>query len=222
LSYRFKDKKTNETSVDFALQLLSEFSKGISRIGGAYPLDKLYSIALPHFYFSAMENWGMMTFKYPIILTVPHLATMAEKTRVREVVIHEMAHQVFGNLVGIDWWSHVWLKEGFATFYSQVGWPTVLNSSWIHEDPQVAPPIAYFASKMRQQALNFDEGLDTHPLENEPKVSAEIAGIYTKIPYDKGGSVIRMMFDFLQHPNSSFTEQDTSFTRGIQLYVKRM
>jgi len=70
--------------------------------------------------------------------------------------------------------------------------------------------------------MNFDEGLDTHPLYNPPKDSAAIGGIYTKIPYKKGASIIRMMFDFLHAPGAAYYEKNTSFFTGLQLYVKRM
>ena len=41
------------------------------------------------------------------------------KQRIGYVVGHELAHQWFGNLVTMEWWSQLWLNEGFATW---VGW----------------------------------------------------------------------------------------------------
>ena len=32
------------------------------------------------------------------------------------VIVHELAHQWFGDLVAVDRWEHVWLNEGFATY----------------------------------------------------------------------------------------------------------
>jgi aminopeptidase N len=32
------------------------------------------------------------------------------------VIVHELAHQWFGDLVAVDRWQHIWLNEGFATY----------------------------------------------------------------------------------------------------------
>ena len=44
-----------------------------------------------------------------IILIVLYCISMMQ---VASVVCHETAHQWFGNLVTLEWWTHLWLNEG--------------------------------------------------------------------------------------------------------------
>jgi aminopeptidase N len=57
----------------------------------------------------AMENWGLITYRDTALLYDPKTSTADSKERVATVIAHEIAHQWFGNLVTMKWWSDLWL-----------------------------------------------------------------------------------------------------------------
>lgn len=83
-------------------------------IGVPYPWDKYYNVCAIDYMFGGMENTSITT------LTVNTLfPDEAENLRSsRSLDAHEVAHQWFGDLVTCRDWSHLWLNEGFATYYS--------------------------------------------------------------------------------------------------------
>ena len=93
-------------------------------IGVPFPWDKYYQVVVQDFG-GGMENTSLT------ILTKNTLFTPATEN-IRDsdgLIAHEMAHQWFGDLVTCKDWSHIWLNEGFATYYESL-WINPRESTW--------------------------------------------------------------------------------------------
>lgn len=85
-------------------------------IGVPYPWDKYYQVVVQDFVAGGMENTTLT------ILTEGTLFTnKTENIRSSQsLVAHELVHQWFGDYVTCKDWSHLWLNEGFATYYEDL------------------------------------------------------------------------------------------------------
>eukprot|EP00455_Lapot_gusevi_P056982 TRINITY_DN957_c0_g2_i1.p1 TRINITY_DN957_c0_g2~~TRINITY_DN957_c0_g2_i1.p1 ORF type:complete len:901 (+),score=360.58 TRINITY_DN957_c0_g2_i1:141-2705(+) len=153
-----------------------------------YPLPKLDMLAIPDFAAGAMENWGCVTYREVALLVDPQNTSTATKQHVAIVVAHEIAHQWFGNLCTMEWWSQLWLNEGFASFveYLTVDYLFPEWDMWTE-----------FVSGDIMRALTLDSLKNSHPIEVEVYHPSEIDEIFDAISYSKGASVIRMIQAFL-------------------------
>ncbi len=85
-------------------------------IGVAYPWPKYDQVTIVDFSAGGMENTTLTTLTHNTIFTT---ATENLQTS-RRLDAHELAHQWFGDLVTCKDWSHLWLNEGFATYYTHL------------------------------------------------------------------------------------------------------
>lgn len=168
-----------------------------------YPLPVLDMIAIPDFSAGAMENWGAITYRETAILVDDKNSSTASRQYIALVIAHEIAHQWFGNLVTMEWWTHLWLNEGFASYIEYLA-VDKLFPKW-----NVWTQFAYMDLN---RALALDALKHTHPIEVEVRHPDEIAEIFDEVSYSKGASVIRMLAEFLG-------EKD--FRDGLRVYLKK-
>ncbi len=152
-----------------------------------YPVEKVDHIAIPDFPIGAMENLGLITFRETALLVDRHQSSHAGLVRVAEIIMHELAHMWFGDLVTMQWWNGLWLKESFATFMANV----CLNSwkpEWnIWDD---------FAQS-RADAEETDSLESTHAIENPVNHPDEATEMFDVISYQKGCSVLYQLHEFI-------------------------
>ncbi|KNC84831.1 hypothetical protein SARC_02972 [Sphaeroforma arctica JP610] len=169
----------------------------------AYPLPKVDMVCVNDFAAGAMENWGLITYRSVLLLFNPKTTAASYKQRIAYVVGHELAHQWFGNLVTMEWWTHLWLNEGFATW---VGWLAVDH---IFPDWKV---WEQFLLNEQKRGLTLDALQSSHPIEVEVKYASEIDEIFDAISYAKGASVIRMLAAYIGLDD---------FRTGMRAYLKK-
>lgn len=169
----------------------------------SYPLKTLDMIAIPDFSFGAMENWGAITYRETALLIDENNSSMPNKQYVALVVAHELAHQWFGNLVTMEWWTHLWLNEGFATYMEYL----VLNKLFPEWNMWTQ-----FSTNDLGIALRLDALLNTHPIEIPVHHPKEINEIFDEVSYSKGASIIRMLVNYIGERN---------FRDGLRYYLKK-
>jgi aminopeptidase N len=193
----------NVNKVDFALDIAAkslELFEDYFEI--KYPLEKCDFIALPDFASGAMENWGCITFREQSMLVDEKTTSLSSRQYIATTIAHELAHQWFGNLVTMKWWTDLWLNEGFAS------WVAFFAIDKIYPEWQM---WTQFIIEEQHSALKLDALKNTHPVEVPINHPDEIRSIFDAISYEKGASLIHSLHSYLG---------PDLFKKGLASYLK--
>lgn len=189
----------------FALNVATKaLSFYTDRFGIEYPLKKLDMLAIPDFAAGAMENWGVVTYRETRLLIDTELSSFAQCTATARTVCHELAHQWFGNLVTMEWWTGLWLNEGFARFMEF----EAVN----HVFPEWHIWDQFVHDVTMSTAMVKDCMKTSHPIEVVVNHPDEVDQIFDVISYAKGASIIRMLSEYLGRD---------IFYKGIHAYLTK-
>ncbi|WP_052260377.1 aminopeptidase N [Pseudarthrobacter phenanthrenivorans] len=151
-----------------------------------YPWGKYDQAFVPEYNLGAMENPGLVTFTESYVFT--SRATDAQYQARANTLMHEMAHMWFGDLVTMQWWDDLWLKESFADYMGTlaVDRATDWDTAWVN-----------FANKRKAWAYVQDQLPTTHPIVADiPDLEAAKQN-FDGITYAKGASVLKQLVAYV-------------------------
>ncbi|MEM1367642.1 MAG: M1 family metallopeptidase [Cyanobacteria bacterium P01_H01_bin.15] len=164
--------------------------------GYRYAFPKYAQVCVADFIFGGMENTSTTLLTDRCLLDE---RAALDNTRTETLVLHELAHQWFGDLVVIKHWSHAWIKEGMAS-YAEVLWTEYEYGS---------DEGAYYILNEARSYLNEDSSRYRRPIVTH--VYREAIELYDRHLYEKGACVYHMIRGILG---------DELFTKAIHTFVQ--
>ncbi|XP_070558851.1 aminopeptidase N-like [Ptychodera flava] len=178
-------------ATEYALEIgMGQLGYFEDTFGIPYDLPKMDSVALTEFAPGAMENWGLVLYRESRMLyPIGDWKTPATKKGVALIVAHELLHQWFGNYVTCVWWDHIWLNEGFASYFQHYGAD--------FSEPQYDFFEQLFLEDETYRAMEVDQLGSSRPMVTPSGFYEEIRFLFDRISYEKGAALIMMMRSFL-------------------------
>ena len=159
---------------------------------GPFAYEKLANIQTPS------VNGGMETSS--AIFYGEDLVNGKRDERTRDIIIHEIAHQWFGNAVTETTWDDAWLSEGFATFFTLL----FIEHAYGKE--------AYTQGIIKARKSVFDMMVKMPDFSIVSPRSAEKEPVTSGITYQKGAWVLHMLRNLVG---------DVHFQKGIRAYYAK-
>ena len=181
----------HQGSVDFLEQYTSR----------DFPFQKLDFATLYTHPYGGMEHTGAIQYRQSLLFH-DNSATENQKLRRAKLIAHETAHMWFGNLVTMEWFSDVWLKEVFANFMAD----KIVNP----EFPDVDHDLSFFIDHY-PAAYEIDRSSGANPIRQELDNLNNAGSLYGSIIYHKAPIMMRQLEALIGEEN---------FRKGIREYIK--
>ncbi|MCX5762685.1 MAG: M1 family aminopeptidase [Gemmatimonadetes bacterium] len=118
-------------------------------------------------------------------------------------ILHEVAHQWFGDLVTMKWFDDLWLKEGFATY---------IAAKALDDLEPTSDAWKTFYLRNKPAAYGVDQTAGTTPLWQQLGNLDQAKSNYGAIVYNKAPSVLKQL---------NYLVGDSAFRIGVQLFLQR-
>jgi aminopeptidase N len=150
--------------------------------GYPYPFGKYDQLYVPEYNMGAMENAGAVTLRDEYLPRSRQPRSFYEFRC--SVILHEMAHMWFGDLVTMKWWDDLWLNESFAEWacYHAEALATSYTDAWTG-----------FTNARKQTGYRADSLPSTHPIAADNFDLHAVEVNFDMITYAKGAAVLKQL-----------------------------
>ena len=162
-----------------------------------YPFQKYSQTAVDNFEFGGMENTTCTTLTRRVLHD-----KQASKDYRNDIflVVHELAHQWFGDMVTCKDWPHIWLNEGFATYCESLYWENSRGKDEFHYN-LIESTDSYFE--------------ESNKLYNRPIVTniyKHADDLFDAHSYEKSGFILHMIRNHMGEHN---------FRKSLKVYLEK-
>ena len=164
------------------------------------PFKKFDFALIPAFQFGGMEHPGAIFYR-DRSLFLEENATLNQKLGRNSLIAHETAHMWFGNLVTMDWFNDVWLKEVFANFMAA----KMVNPNF----PAINHDLR-FLQRHHPSAYGEDRSAGSHPIQQKLENLNQASLLYGRIIYQKAPVVMKQLEAIMG---------EEQFQEGLQEYL---
>ncbi len=167
-----------------------------------FPFGKFDALLAPAFPFGGMEHVGAIFYNESrFIFREP--PTLTERLGRNATIYHEVAHQWFGDLVTMQWFDDLWLKEGFATYMAA------------KMQESLAPGTgAWKTFYLRNKPLAYavDQTTGTTPVWQSLENLDLAKSNYGPIVYNKAPSILKQL---------NYLVGEEAFREGLRVFLRR-
>ncbi len=166
-----------------------------------FAFQKMDFATIPGFQYGGMEHTGAIQYRESTLF-LDENATKSQELRRAKLIAHETAHMWFGNLVTMDWFDDVWLKEVFANFMAD----KITGKTFPEVNHQLNFMREHYAS-----AYSEDRTQGATPIKQRLDNLKNAGTIYGRIIYNKAPIMMRQLEALLGKE---------AFAKGLQHYIK--
>ncbi|MDO8550667.1 MAG: M1 family aminopeptidase [Ignavibacteria bacterium] len=175
-------------------QMINFFSDYMS----PYPYERYAQTTVQDFEWGGVENITATTLNRRIL----HDENAVPNYSADGLISHELAHQWFGDYLTCKTWGHIWLNEGFATYFTDLWYENEFGRDEFRYQRYLSN-TEYFDIELKA------EPLDSVKLKESEFIPAELSGDKA---YERGAAILNML---------RFILGDYEFQKAIKYYVNK-